>query len=58
MPNWAENISAGLKPTPATSLKKILIKKENIGKIKDIKLGRRGVGGRLRSITIVGRRKI
>ncbi len=54
MPNWAKKYFRWEKSFSGIELTSIINKKTKIGKVKDIKLGTRGVGGRLKSITITG----
>lgn len=57
MPNWAKKNFRWTKSYTGDDLESIINKKEKVGKIKDIKLGSRGVGGRLKSLTIIGDKK-
>lgn len=54
MPNWAKKHFRWYKSYSGLELEQIVNKRKKIGKIKDIVLGKRGVGGRLKSINIIG----
>ena len=57
MPNWAKPNFRWTKKFSGSELEKLINKKYSVGKIKDIKLGERGVGGRLKEITVIGENK-